>query len=136
MTFTPPYTNTFRTLYLDFSISTHRGLANCNIYIPFPVDEVIFHGVMSSFPPTDITNYFVYTCDQLTNGDVTAPIGWAHYTGVVDTVSTSTGVRLAYMYQHPTHIQGQYVFLQKDDVGMVEPVYTVVTVFVEFRKYN
>ena len=48
MTFIPPYTNTFRTLTLDFS--SGLGVAVVNITIPFAVDEIIFRGVLGTFP--------------------------------------------------------------------------------------
>ena len=136
MTFIPPYTNTFRTLFLDFSAGT--GTTTGTINVPFDVDEVIFRGLLAIYPPAPIaTQYEVYYCDQLTNGG-SAPIGFSHYTSVVDTYQSSSVSVISYMFPIPRYFQGQYTFYQ------VNPLYTAqnstytgsVVLIIEFRKYN
>ena len=134
MTFTPPYTNTFRTINLDFSNGT--GVANTNINIPFPIDEIIFRGLMSAFPPTPIqTVYTIYTCPLLTD-DFQAPVGFCHYTSAVDTFQSSSGTVLSYMYASPKYINGQYSFYEENSNGIFTVSTLNTVIFVEFRKYN
>jgi hypothetical protein len=136
MTFIPPYTNTFRTIYLDFSAGT--GITTGTIHVPFDVDEVIFRGVMATYPATDVSIYSTYACDPLTHGGG-APIGFSHYTGIVDTYQSSTNCVISYMYPTSRYFQGQYTFTQLDPFSSTGSTSTFagdVSLIIEFRKYN
>ena len=134
MTFKPPYTNTFRTLSLDFS--SGLGVARVNINIPFAVDEIIFRGILGAFPPAPPqTQYTVYTCPVLTD-DIMAPVSFCHYSSVVDTVQSSSGTVLSYMYTSPKFINGQYSFYEENENNTFATAILGAIIFVEFRKYN
>ena len=136
MTFIPPYTNTFRSILLDFTGGT--GTTTGTINVPFDVDEVIFRGVMATYPATFVSMYETYTCDPLTNGGG-APIGFSHYTGTVDTYQSSTNCVISYMYPTSRYFQGQYTFTQSNpfnSTGVTSPFGGNVSLIIEFRKYN
>ena len=142
MTFTPPYTNTFRSILLDFTSGT--GTTTGTINVPFDVDEVIFRGLLATFPsftyPAGVapgTQYELYFCDPLTNG-AGAPIGFSHYTSIVDTYQSSSTSFISYMYPTPRYFQGQYTFSQVNPliIGQNSSFTQSVTILVEFRKYN
>ena len=137
MTFIPPYTNTFRSIFLDFTGGT--GTTSGTINVPFDVDEVIFRGLLGQYPGglIPLTTYEIYYCDQLTNG-AGAPIGFSHYTGVVDTYQSSTNCVISYMYPIPRYFQGQYTFSQVNPLSTPQnsTFAQLVTILVEFRKYN
>ena len=127
MTFKPPYTNTFRTIMGLVS----NGLVVVNIRIPFEVDEVLFKGVVNDFPSNTSTVTCVYTCPELTTGEIDAPIGFAQYSGMVETAYTSASTVISYMYTNPRTINGTY------NIRDSNPSYTGSFVLIaEFRKYN
>ena len=134
MTFTPPYTNTFRTVSLDFSSGTGTAIATLNI--PFPVDEILFRGLMGQFPPTPIqTQYTIYSCPLLTD-EHQAPVGFCHYTSVVDTFQSNSGTVISYMFVSPKHINGEYSFYEAGFNDQFDNATLSVILFIEFRKYN
>lgn len=137
MTFIPPYINTFRSLWLDFTSGT--GRADCVITVPFDVDEIIFRGCMCLFPDTSPplnTQYSLFTCPYLTNGESTAVIAFSHYTSTVDTFQSSSGTIISYMYPSPKNINGTYTFYEQKMSTLGDTFPNQVDIIVEFRKYN
>ena len=128
--FKPPYTNTFRSIPLDFSSGT--GVATANLNIPFAVDEIVFRGVMATFPPTPIqTNFTIYHCPSLTDCNE-GPIAFSHYSSVVDTAQTSSGTILSYVFLTPKIINGQYSFYETNVSSISVAVSTGCVIFAEF----
>ena len=127
MTFKPPYTNTFRTIMGLVS----NGLVVVNIRIPFEVDEVLFKGVVNDFPSGTSTVTCVYTCPELTTGEIDAPIGFTQYSGMVETAYTSASTVISYMYTNPRTINGTYNI--RDSNISYTGSFALIA---EFRKYN
>ncbi len=127
MTFKPPYTNTFRTV----SSTVSNGTVIVTIRIPFDVDEILFKGVINDFPAGTGAVTCVYTCPELTSGEVDAPIGYTQYSGMVETANTSGSTVISYMYANPRNINGVYTI--RDSNTAYSGSFTMI---VEFRKYN
>ena len=125
MTFIPPYTNTFRTV----SSTVSNGTVIVTIRIPFDVDEIIFKGIINDFPIGTGTVTCVYTCPELTSGEVDAPIGYAQYSGMVEVANTSGSTVISYMYTNPRNINGVYTI--RDSNTAYSGSFTMI---VEFRK--
>ena len=101
--------------------------------------KIFFRGILSTFPTvigtTVYTQYSVYLCPILTD-DYQAPIGFCHYSNIVDTVQSSSGTVISYMYRSPKHIQGQYSFYESNGYDLPTSATQNAILFIEFRKYN